>query len=65
MQLVNVHVHALGDCLTSRPKGCSQPRELWFVDIFMYMYIHVPVHVHVGQLLYMYMHMYNIIIHVY
>ena len=21
---------ALGDCLTSRPEGCSQPRELWF-----------------------------------
>ena len=21
----------LGDCLTSRPKGCSWPRELWFL----------------------------------
>ena len=21
---------ASGDCLTSRPKGCSRPRELWF-----------------------------------
>ena len=21
---------------TSRPKGCSQPRELWFFDILMY-----------------------------
>ena len=21
---------AVGDCLTSRPKGCSRPRELWF-----------------------------------
>ena len=25
-----------GDWLTSRPKGCSQPRELWFFDILMY-----------------------------
>ena len=24
---------ASGDWLTSRPKGCSQPRELWFFDI--------------------------------
>ena len=22
---------ALGDCLTSRPKGCLWPRELWFL----------------------------------
>ena len=21
---------AVGDCLTSKPKGCSRPRELWF-----------------------------------
>ena len=27
---------ASGDWLTSRPKGCSQPRELWFFDILMY-----------------------------
>ena len=27
---------AMGDWLTSRPKGCSQPRELWFFDILMY-----------------------------
>ena len=26
----------LGDCLTSRPEGCSQPRELWFS-----IYIHI------------------------
>ena len=32
---------ASGDWLTSRPKGCSQPRELWFFDILMYMYIHI------------------------
>ena len=26
-----IHVScASGDCLTSRSKGCSQPRELWF-----------------------------------
>ena len=30
---------ASGDWLTSRPKGCSQPRELWFFDMYMYMYI--------------------------
>ena len=24
---------ASGDWLTSRPKGCSQPRELWFFDV--------------------------------
>ena len=29
---------ASDDWLTSRPKGCSQPRELWFFDILMYMY---------------------------
>jgi hypothetical protein len=29
---------ALGDCSTSRPKGCSQPRELWFVDILICKY---------------------------
>ena len=43
---VHIHVHvaqlmrpgigrnascAVGDCLTSRPKGRSQPRELWFL----------------------------------
>ena len=27
--------------LTSRPKGCLQPRELWFFDILMYMYVRV------------------------
>ena len=45
---------ALGDCLTSRPKGCSRPRELWFsiyscacctctvhVHVYMY-YVYVP-----------------------
>ena len=30
---------AVSDWLTSRPGGCSQPRELWFSDIFMYMYM--------------------------
>ena len=30
---IRVHVHVR---LTSRPKGCSQPRELWFFDILMY-----------------------------
>ena len=39
-----VHVHALGDCLSSRPKGHSWPRELWFsiyscTYMYMYMYI--------------------------
>ena len=24
---------ALGDWLTSRPEGCSQPKESWFADI--------------------------------
>ena len=28
---------ALGDCLISMPKDCSQSWELWFFDIFMYM----------------------------
>ena len=36
-----VHVQymccALGDCLTSRPKGRLRPRELWFTtDLLMY-----------------------------
>ena len=30
----------LGDCLTSRPKGCSWPRELWF-SIYSCAYLHV------------------------
>ena len=30
---------ALSDWLTSRPGGCSQPRELSFSDILIYMYI--------------------------
>ena len=36
---------AISDWLTSRPGGCSQPRELWFTDIHalvgapIYMYI--------------------------
>ena len=34
---------ASGDWLTSRPKGCSQPRELWFFDILMYIHVHVYV----------------------
>ena len=37
---------AAGDWLTSRPKGCSRPRELWFFDILMYIYMHVYIHVH-------------------
>ena len=52
---IHVHVHTYGDWLTFRPKGCSQPRELWFFDILMYMYIHVrtllyKVHVEEAQL---------------
>ena len=30
---------ASGDWLTSRPKGCSQPRQLWFFDILMYIIV--------------------------
>ena len=26
----HIVIHVLGDCLTSRPEGCLQPRELWF-----------------------------------
>ena len=40
--LLVVHVYILcasGDWLTSRPKGCLQPRELWFFDILMVLYI--------------------------
>ena len=33
---------ALGDCLTSRPEGRSQPRELWF-SIYSCTHVHVPV----------------------
>ena len=32
---------ALSDWLTSRPGGCSQPRELWFSDILMSVYMYV------------------------
>ena len=27
---------AVGDCLTSRPKGCLRPRELWLLGLFMH-----------------------------
>ena len=30
---------ATDDWLTSRPMGCSQPRESWFFDILMYIQI--------------------------
>ena len=33
-----------GDCLTSRPKGCSRPRELQFS---IYSCVYVSGHVHV------------------
>ena len=32
---------ASGNWLTSRPKGCLQPRELWFFDILMYLLAYV------------------------
>ena len=56
---VHMHVYTMymymycasGDWLTSRPKGCSQPRELWFFDILMYMH----------TTMYMYVYVYNII----
>ena len=35
-QRVNMYMSCTsGDWLTSRPKGCLQPRELWFFDILM------------------------------
>ena len=34
--------------------GCSQPRELWFIDLIMYIHVHVHVHVCI-----MYMYMYT------
>ena len=39
--IIQSRTRASGDWLTSRPKGCLQPRELWFFDILMY-----PIHVH-------------------
>ena len=47
MFFLNRYVHVSGDWLTSRPKGCSQPRELWFFDILMYIYTHYA-RVHIG-----------------
>ena len=35
---------AVGDCLTSMPKGRSWPRELW--SRFIHVHLHVHVHVH-------------------
>ena len=36
---------ASGDLLTSSPKGCSQPKELWFFDILMYIHVYVQANV--------------------
>ena len=41
---------ALGDCLISTPKGCLQPRELWFsnrqsIHVHVSCHLH-PIHVH-------------------
>jgi hypothetical protein len=33
MHAFRARLKALGDCSTSRPKGCSQPRELRFVIV--------------------------------
>ena len=56
---------ALGDCLTSRPKGHSQPSELWF-SIYSYVqlyYVHAciykyPVGEHVSVVMCVYVQVY-------
>ena len=45
---------ALGDCSTSRPEGCSWPRELWFsiyscTILMCYLYSYLVVMVMVGH----------------
>ena len=47
---------AVGDCLTSRPKGRSGPQELWF-SIYSCMLTHVPTCTY--TCMYMYVHMYT------
>ena len=44
VHVCTVHVHAScasGDCLTSRPKGRSRPRELWFSIYSCTVHVHV------------------------
>ena len=65
MESDNEHAHtctcALGDCLTSRPKGRSRPRELWFsiysCTLLPTKWTHVHVHTLSNCTIHMYMYM--------